>query len=101
MVICPIQIQNKSSEELLVEKLRLQVDLLRIYQEEKFLWSSETRVSYRGGGQVSQVEALAGHPSDSKGAELLTMPLKSERKSAIGRTFGQIFDLTGIGIFSD
>ncbi|RMG25634.1 MAG: hypothetical protein D6732_22160, partial [Methanobacteriota archaeon] len=48
MSICPIQIYNRSADELLVEKICLRVRKLALFQYQDQLWGSETRASYKG-----------------------------------------------------
>lgn len=100
LVICPIQLRNSSDEELLVEKIRLQVGLLSIYGDEQSLWANETRITYEGSDTVSRVEATAGTPAEASAAKLLSAPRSSQRRNS-GRTFGRLFDLPGLGFLSE
>lgn len=99
--ICPVIITNKSNEELNVEKIRLQVTKLSLFLEDNFLWSTEIRVSYRGGGIVSAVDFSNVKPSDVKTYTSMFPARESGRKKGMGSTFGAIFDMASFGLFSD
>jgi hypothetical protein len=98
MAICPISIINKSQEELLIEKICLRADNLSLYISDNQLWSDETKMVYKGDGQISQVSVSGKPPEESSDADLLTAPRTPIRRSFIAKTFASLKDLPGLGV---
>lgn len=99
LVICPLRIINSSEEELLVEKLRLQVRGLSIYQSDGQLWADETKISFRGHNDVSRIEIISKKPDELKEFELLSPPREDIKKGLAARTFTSITSLPGFDLF--
>ncbi len=99
--ICPVVAINKSNEELLVEKFRFQVSHLTLYFDGIQLWSDETRVSYQGDDQFSQISVAGSAPQESGSSKLITSPRQTIKKSLAAKTFSAIKELPGLGLFSN
>lgn len=95
LAICPLHIINESDDELLVDKVRLQVDGLSIFSQDGQLWADETRVYFRGLNQVSRVEIAGKVPKEAPNAELLSKPRVPVKSSLAIRTFRSVISLPG------
>lgn len=87
LVICPIQMRNKSREQLHVEKICLRVRWLSLYQNGEDLWANDTRISFRGSEDASQVTVASGPPVEVPEAKLITRPRSELRRGFTIRTF--------------
>lgn len=96
LAICPIQITNSSDDRLLVEKLRLQVKSLSLFNVGGSLWADETRVFYRGTNDVSKIEIAGKIPKEVGSGELITRPREPVSKSVASRTFTTFLNFSGL-----
>jgi hypothetical protein len=87
LAICPIQLKNSSDQDLLVEKLCLRVKWLSLYDKDDQLWANETKVSYKGGNDLSQVSIISGPPREAEKASMINAAREITRKSFSIRTF--------------
>ncbi len=87
LAICPVQLRNKSPEDLLVEKICLRVQWLSMYEKDGQLWANETKVHYKGGDDASQVFVSNGPPAEAENARLIAPPREQIKKSFSIRTF--------------
>lgn len=101
MAICPILLDNKSEEELLIDKICLHVDNLSLYIDNKQLWSDETHIIYKGNDQASQVSVSGMAPSEVSSADLIKTPRNPIKKNFFAKTFSTLKDLPGLGISTD
>jgi len=101
MVICPILLDNKSDEELLIDKICLHVDNLSLYFEEKQLWSDEIHIVYKGSEEASQISVSGTPPDEATSADLITTPRNPVKKNFLAKTFSTLKDLPGLGISTD
>lgn len=101
MAICPILLDNKSDEELLIDKICLHVDNLSLYIDNKQLWSDETHIRYKGSDQESQIGVTGTAPAEAPSAELIKPPRNPVKKNFLAKTFSTLKDLSGQGIFAD
>jgi hypothetical protein len=97
LAICPIQIINRSEDELLVEKICLRVNQLALYTLKHQLWGNETRVNYRGKNERSEIEFLHKAPPDVPKAKQIAPPRDSATKSFTAKTFASLMELPGLG----
>jgi hypothetical protein len=100
LAICPIKIVNTSKEELFVEKLRLGVGSLSLYDASGQLWSDQTTVSYRGGHEVSQIDVAGRAPAEAPKARFLAPPRQPQRKGLAARTFSSLKEIPGFGFLA-
>ena len=96
--VCPIQLINKSEEDLLVEKICLRVHNLSLFFDNVQLWSDEIKILYKGRNDISQIKATGTPPHESPMAVLLTAPRRPVKKSITAKTFASLKDLPGLGI---
>lgn len=101
LAICPIEIINKSEEELFVEKLCLRVAGLFLFQQNDQLWSDKTKVSYRGSNNISQIEVTGRAPSEAKNARMVASPRDVHKRGVDAKTFlAKLKDIPGWGILT-
>ena len=93
LVVCPIQIENKSEEDLRFEKLCLRVERLSMYLNEGVLWADETAVAYNGKEINSDVKTAGRIPEEAKGGKLMTLPRNPVKTTVATRTFKLLKDL--------
>ncbi len=99
LAICPIQIVNRSDEELLVDKICHRVEQLSLYLFEGQLWANETRVKFRGKNDVSEIEFKRKAPPDVPKAKFLTASRKDGHKGLTAKTFDSIKEITKFRFF--
>lgn len=92
LVSCPIQIVNKTEEDLDFEKFCFRIERLKIFSYEEELWSDETRIVYQGEEQHSDISMSGRLPKGMENARLISPPRKPMHRSLATRTFKKIFD---------
>ncbi|NGP77974.1 DUF432 domain-containing protein [Balneolaceae bacterium YR4-1] len=92
MVSCPIQITNKTEEDLNFDKFCFRVERLKLFVYNEELWSDETRIVYQGEEQYSDINMSGRLPKGMENAKLISPPRKPEHRSLATRTFKMIFD---------
>lgn len=97
LAVSPIQIVNRSDEELLVDKICHRVDQLSIFEYENQLWSNETRIRYRGQNDVSEIDVMRKAPPEAVKAKLLSEPRVPHSNSITAKTFASLKELPGFG----
>lgn len=93
MVICPVQIENKSDEDLRFEKLCLRVERLSVYIKDDVLWADETSVMYNGRAINSDVKTAGSIPPEAKGGAIITSPIETVKTTVATRTFKLLKEL--------
>lgn len=92
LVNCPIQISNKSGDDLDFENFCYRVERLSIYEYENVLWADETRIIYHGENLNSDVIMTGKLPEGISKKNLLSKPQKNIQKSLATRTFKRLFE---------
>lgn len=100
LTVCPIQLIDKSPEDLNVEKICLRVGGLSLFHDGQQLWSDDTRIIYKGLSEVSQVDVGGVAPDESRSAKLMAAPREPLKKSIPAKTFASLKDLPGLGLFT-
>lgn len=65
LAACPLELVNRSDEELPVEKIVLRVAHLSLFAEDGRLWADETRVRYRGADEPSEIQVSGRRPAEA------------------------------------
>lgn len=86
--ICPVQLINNSSDDVNIEKLCLHVDGLSLFYNNGQLWSDETKVTYKGAEEISEIEFSARAPREVKNAVLISKPREQAKKGIRAKFFG-------------
>ena len=92
LVSCPIKIINQTEEDLSFEKFCFRVERLKIFLYGNELWADETRITYHGEEQYSDISMSGRLPKGMEKGELISSPRKPIQKSLATRTFRKIFD---------
>lgn len=95
VLMCPMEIANRSDEVLSVEKLLVRVKYMPVFRDGAKLWSAETRVTYEAAEEGSGVEVGDEPPLEAGDAELLSPPRERSERGLRGRTFDRFMALTG------
>ncbi len=101
LAICPIQIVDKSPEDLDVEEICLHVGNLSLFLDQNNLWADETRVIFKGASEPSRVEVSGKAPAEAKNGQLISGPRQGHKKGFSAKTFASLKELPGLGFFSN
>lgn len=96
VVNCPITIINRSQEDLDFEKFCYRVERLGIYLIGEELWAGDTKITYHGEEQHSDITMLGNPPSEISGEprRQLSAPRQPVTGSLATRTFRKLFEDT-------
>jgi hypothetical protein len=96
LVISALQMDNRSGDDLRVEKLALRVEHLSIYEKDGWLWAEEVQVHYHGEDEGSEIHMDDRPPHEAADARELT-PARAQKRSFRTRTFARLKALSGWG----
>ncbi len=96
LVVAVLQLRNRSSDDLAVEKLALRVEHLSIYELDGRLWAEETGVDYQGEALGSDIRMDDRAPIEAKGAREIT-PARAQARGFRARTFAKLRALSTFG----
>lgn len=96
-VLCPLALENRSGEDLPVEKILLRVAHLSIFRGPGSLWSDEVRIRYRGEEEGSELDMTGRTPPEAPGANRLAAPRIPLARGFTARTFARLRALPGLG----
>ncbi|MCG8607283.1 hypothetical protein MJD09_20155 [bacterium] len=94
LAMTPLQIRNRSEDDLRVEKWALRVDRLSIFKHDQQLWSDEMRIEYLGKQEVSQIKMSGKPPPQAASAKLLSQPRNVSNRGFAAKTFSTLRDLS-------
>ncbi|MFT5472517.1 MAG: hypothetical protein ACI9OU_001247 [Candidatus Promineifilaceae bacterium] len=86
-IVCPLRIRNRAAEPLSIERLCLRVQYLSVYRGDRFLWSNESSVSYRGANEWSRLAHGRGAPAFDGANERLADPFETPKSRFSLRSF--------------
>ena len=95
-IMCTLQLENRSGDDLLVEKLMLRVEHLSIFRRDEELWAEEVEVHYQGVEEGSSILMEDEPPAEASGARLISPP-RVQSRSFQARTFARLKALSGLG----
>ena len=98
LVICPVEITNLAKEGLHIEKLSLDMEGLSLFIHRGQLWSDETKISYKGLNEVSQIDLSGAAPMEVADAPRITAPRVPLKKGFAATSFRSLKDLPGLGL---
>jgi len=90
LCICPLQLENRSGEDLRVDKIALRMAHLSLYRQHQRFWSDVTRVRYLGEDTGSRLDIEGRPPAEAADAELLTEPRVELERGFTARTFARL-----------
>lgn len=99
LAVCPLELSNRSDEELPVEKLVLRVSHLSLFvQQNGHLWADETRVRYRGSDEESEIEMSGKRPDEAPDAVRVAEPrIPPPARGFRALTVARLKSLPGLG----
>jgi hypothetical protein len=71
LAMCPVQLENVSSDSLRVERIALRVAYLTLYAQGERIWADETTVRYQGEAEGAHLDVAGSPPPEAPGAQLL------------------------------
>jgi hypothetical protein len=90
--ITPIQIHNHAREALLLERMRLPVQHLSLFQASNdFLWTETVTLEWERSGDHAAMRLGEGAPVEASGARLLHAPRETTKPNLIVRPFSILF----------
>ncbi len=96
LIMCTLQLSNRSADDLSVEKLGLRMEHLSVFEKDGRLWAEETRVDYRGEDEGSDIRMDDLPPREAEGAREIG-PARSRTRSFRARTFSRLRAITSFG----
>ncbi|NJD20317.1 MAG: hypothetical protein FIA95_13685 [Gemmatimonadetes bacterium] len=96
LVVCAVQSDNLSEDDLQVEKLALRVEHLSVYEKDGWLWGEEVRVEYHGDEDGTDIRMDDVPPPEAAGAREIS-PARVQGRSFKARTFARLRALSGWG----
>lgn len=87
---CPVQLVNRSPDDLLVNRIALRPVYLAIYRDGNRIWSDVTTVRYRGEEEGSTLEVSGRPPDEAREPELLTPAIQTMSRGFSARTFARL-----------
>lgn len=90
LCICPLQLENDSTDHLLVDRIALRVAHLSVYRDGNRLWADETRVRYLGEEAWSRIEMSGQAPAEAPDATRVTPPDMPLPRGFTARTFARL-----------
>lgn len=92
LVVCPMDIWNKSDDELKFEKICLQVERISVYAAGKALWADPTLITYHGRDTETDMEMQGTPPAEAGASKLMNAPRVPVRRSIGLKTFRLLKD---------
>lgn len=97
MSLCPVAIINKSKDELLIEKICLRVNQLALFIDGTQLWGGETKISFHGIADGSEIDISAKVPNEIPKAKLINSARQEVNRGFRAKTFMNLKELPGFG----
>lgn len=98
VAVCPLELANRSDDELPVERVALRVAHLTLFGDDGRLWADETRVRYRGVEEGSDVEVSGKRPQEAPESVRVAEPRDPPpRRGLHTRTFARLRELSRLG----
>lgn len=96
LVMCVVQLENRSEDDLPVEKHLLRVEHLSIFRKDGWLWAEEVEVHYHGEDEGSEILMDDLPPREAEGGEEIS-PARHQARTFRARTFARLRALTPWG----
>ncbi len=97
MAVCTLQMQNRSTAPLPVDRLAIRAIHLSLFQGKDSLWADEAQVTYQGTVEGSQIEMSGSAPDEAGPTRSVASPRAPVQRGLRGRTFHRILSLAGQG----
>ncbi|MBF0430441.1 MAG: DUF432 domain-containing protein [Fibrobacteria bacterium] len=94
--ICPVQISNESGEDLVLQRICLQVKNLAVYQGQNRLWTNKIHISYQGNEKNSKIKIEGPPLNKTEEMQLLTEPKEVADQNFVRRTFSSFKEIVGV-----
>lgn len=91
--LTPLRIHNKAKEPLLLEKVKLPVMYLAIYQSDNLLWTQSLSLIREESGDLAALRLGKAAPREIAKAERLAEPRQKAEKNLVVRAFSKLFSM--------
>jgi len=88
LVICPLEVRNKTDDTLQLERVCVRVPHLALYQGPTYRWTAAGRIVYRGAHQPSRVVFGNSAPTFQDDCRSLATARLTNRRGLLARSFG-------------
>jgi hypothetical protein len=95
LAMCPVQLENISSDSLRVERIALRVAYLSLYTQGGRIWADETSVRYQGEAEGAQLDVAGSPPPEAPGAERLVPARLRMTRGVRAATFARLRAVQG------
>ena len=86
--VCPVFVRNQAHEELSIQRLRVDLTHLAVFDVGSRLWTNRVNVTYRGERDGSEINIVPGAPEQAQGhAVIVGQPRQIVRQRAWTRVF--------------
>jgi hypothetical protein len=92
--ICPVRIQNESTETLHFQRLSVPANQLNLYINTLGIFSNEVRVEYTGDEKMNTVNIVTGGPAIAAGSKLIAEARSKHSKNLLKKSFHLIKSFT-------
>lgn len=90
LCVCPLQLENTSRDDLLVDRIALRVAHLSVFRQGDRLWADETRVRYLGEDAGSRIDMSGRAPVEAPEATRVSAPQSPLGRGFSARTFARL-----------
>jgi hypothetical protein len=97
LAVCPLQLSNRSEEELRVEGIALRVTHLSLFSDGGRLWADETRVRYDGGDEGSDIDMSGKPPAEAPDAVQVATARSPVPRGFRAGTVARLKAISGLG----
>ena len=89
--ITPVVIRNRSGESLPIDRIRIPVTYLSLFEDRSgYLWTESTRFDKVAGNELAALHISKGAPTYAPDAQRITGPRESHDRSVFVRTFSSL-----------
>lgn len=89
--VTPVLIHNRAADTLFLERVRLPVEYLSLYEApDHFLWTQSVTFTRESSGDLANLKMEPGPPPEAPDATLLRAPRQHSRGNVIARTFSSL-----------
>lgn len=91
--VTPIRIVNRAKDALLVERIKLPIQYLSLYQTpDHALWTPAVTLTRESSGEFASLQISKGAPAEARKAERVSEPRQKAEKNLVLRAFSALFN---------
>lgn len=90
LFVCPIEVKNKGTESLVLDKLLIRVNNLSVYSDDKSFWLNKMSFDYGKAGELLDIRVANTFPKEWGKFSLIHKAVNPDRKSILLKSFAPI-----------